>query len=93
MRNFPVDDHMNVYPIDFGPPSIYPVECVPSRSEFVSIYVTPSDFICLFSLVRMRGFQRDLISYGAHNKEENIERNQRQAEGFPTVAREFNLTV
>ncbi|KAJ3859689.1 hypothetical protein EV359DRAFT_67948 [Lentinula novae-zelandiae] len=45
MRNFPVDDHMNVYPIDFGPPSIYPVERVPSRSEFDAWFSERFDLI------------------------------------------------
>ncbi|KAJ3804780.1 hypothetical protein F5876DRAFT_82621 [Lentinula aff. lateritia] len=45
MRNLPVDDHMNVYPIDFGPPSIYPVERVPSRSEFDAWFSERFDLI------------------------------------------------
>ncbi|KAJ3875214.1 hypothetical protein F5051DRAFT_67783 [Lentinula edodes] len=45
LRNFPVDEHMNVYPIDFGPPSIYPVERVPSRSEFDAWFSKRFDLI------------------------------------------------
>ncbi|KAJ4489190.1 hypothetical protein C8R41DRAFT_389421 [Lentinula lateritia] len=32
--NFLVDENLNVHPIDFGAPSIYPVERVPTRRDF-----------------------------------------------------------
>ncbi|KAJ3861365.1 hypothetical protein EV359DRAFT_66539 [Lentinula novae-zelandiae] len=32
--NFLVDADMNIYPIDFGAPSMYPVARIPTRSEF-----------------------------------------------------------
>ncbi|KAJ4464166.1 hypothetical protein C8R41DRAFT_927068 [Lentinula lateritia] len=43
--NFLVDADMNIYPIDFGAPSMYPIERIPTRSEFDAWFLKRFDYI------------------------------------------------